>query len=131
MKITSHEGTRSLIWKLDELGSTGSAETTRTIPQDSAVVSAVSDSGQPTYVSDPSQEISAYMAETGDTEGTYKDGTQALMQLDADEVATVEYWLYLEGCDEQCVNAVQSRASEIQLGFAGTDVEEDEKGETS
>ena len=57
MKITSHEGTRSLIWKLDELGSTGSAETTRTIPQDSAVVSAVSDSGQPTYVSDPSQEI--------------------------------------------------------------------------
>lgn len=75
MKITSHEGTRSLIWKLDELGSTGSAETTRTIPQDSAVVSAVSDSGQPTYVSDPSQEISAYMAETGDTEGTYKDGT--------------------------------------------------------
>ena len=46
-------------------------------------------------------------------------------------MATVEYWLYLEGCDEQCVNAVQSRASEIQLGFAGTDVEEDEKGETS
>ena len=131
MKITSHEGTSTLIWKLDEMGSTSGAETVRTIPQDSAVVSAVSDSGQPTYVSDPSQEISAYMAEAGDTEGSYKDGTQALMQLDADEVATVEYWLYLEGCDEQCVNAVQSRASELQLAFAGIDVEENEKGETS
>lgn len=131
MKITSHEGTRTLIWKLDEMGSTSGAETVRTIPQDSAVVSAVSDSGQPTYVSDPSQEISSYMAEAGDTEGSYKDGTQALMQLDADEVATVEYWLYLEGCDEQCVNAVQSRASELQLAFAGIDVEENEKGETS
>lgn len=131
MKITSHEGTRSLIWKLDEMGSTGGAETRRTISQDSAVVSTISDSGQPTYVTDPSQEISAYMAEAGDTEGTYKDGSQALMQLDADEIATVEYWLYLEGCDDQCVNAVQSRASELQFAFVGTDVEEDTKGETS
>ena len=53
------------------------------------------------------------------------------MQLDADEIATVEYWLYLEGCDDQCVNAVQSRASELQFAFVGTDVEEDTKGETS
>ena len=131
MKITSHEGTSTFIWKLDELGNTSGAETTRTITQDSAVVSAVSDSGQPTYVTDSSQGISEYMAENGDTEGTYKDGSQSLMQLNEDEVATVEYWLYLEGCDEQCINAVQSRASEIQLGFAGVDAEESGKGETT
>lgn len=131
MKITSHEGTGTFIWKLDDLGNTGSAETTRTITQDSAVVSAVSDSGQPVYVADPSLGISEYMAETGDTEGTYKEGSQPLMQLNEDEVATVEYWLYLEGCDEQCINAVQSRASEIQLGFAGVDAEESGKGETT
>lgn len=131
MKITSHEGTGTFIWKLDDLGNTGSAETTRTITQDSAVVSAVSDSGQPVYVTDPSLGILEYMAETGDTEGTYKEGSQPLMQLNEDEVATVEYWLYLEGCDEQCINAVQSRASEIQLGFAGVDAEESGKGETT
>ena len=71
------------------------------------------------------------MAGNGDTEGTYKEGSQPLMQLNEDEVATVEYWLYLEGCDEQCINAVQSRASEIQLGFAGVDAEESGKGETT
>lgn len=43
------------------------------------------------------------MAEPGDTEDTYKDGSQMLVQLDADEVASVEYWLYLEGCDGNSV----------------------------
>lgn len=129
MKITSHEGTRTLIWKLDEMGATNGAESLQTIPGQSQVVGSISDSGQASYVQDPSQDISGYMAQNGDTEGTYKDGSQTLMQLNEDEVATVEYWLYLEGCDEQCVNAVQSRASELQLGFAGVDAEE--KGETS
>ena len=129
MKITSHEGTRNLIWKLDEMGTTNGAESLQTIPGQSQVVSSVSESGQASYAQDPSQEISAYMAQNGDTEGTYKDGDQSLMQLNEDEVATVEYWLYLEGCDEQCVNAVQSRVSELQLGFAGVDAEE--KGEAS
>lgn len=129
MKITSHEGTRNLIWKLDEMGTTNGAESLQTIPGQSQVVSSVSESGQASYVQDPSQEISGYMAQNGDTEGTYKDGNQSLMQLNEDEVATVEYWLYLEGCDEQCVNAVQSRVSELQLGFAGVDAEE--KGEAS
>ena len=51
---------------------------------------------------------------------------RCLVQLDADEVASVEYWLYLEGCDEQCSNPVQNRTSEIQLAFAGVDLEEGE-----
>lgn len=131
MKITSHEGTRSLIWKLDELGSTGGAETVRTVPRESAVVSSVADNGQATYADDPSQGILPYMVQTGETDGTYQDGEQFLMQLNADEIATVEYWLYLEGCDEQCVNAVQNRASELQLAFAGVDAEESGKGETA
>ena len=128
MKITSHEGSKTFIWKLDEMGSTGSAQSVQTISRSSAVVSSISDSGQATYADDPAQEISQYMAQTGDTEGTYQDGSQMLVQLEADEVATVEYWLYLEGCDEQCVNAVQNKASDIELAFAGVDVEESEKG---
>lgn len=116
---------RTFIWKLDEMGSTSGAQSVLTVPRSSTVVSSISN-GQASYVDDPAQEISAYMAEPGDTEDTYKDGSQMLVQLDADEVASVEYWLYLEGCDEQCSNPVQNRTSEIQLAFAGVDLEEGE-----
>ena len=102
------------------MGNTSSAETAQTISESSAVVSSISSNGQPTYVQDPAEPL-----------GTYKSGSKELMQLNADEVATVEYWLYLEGCDEQCVNAVQSRTSELQLAFTGVDTEESGKGETS
>ena len=129
MKITSHEGSRTFIWKLDEMGSTSGAQSTLTVPRASTVVSSVSDTGQATYAEDPAQDITAYMAENGDSENDYKDGSQMLAQLDKDEVASVEYWLYLEGCDEQCSNPVQNRDSEIQLAFAGVDLEGSEKGE--
>ena len=43
------------------------------------------------------------------------------MTLQAEEVATVEYWLYLEGCDDQCFNPVQNKASQLCLAFAGVD----------
>jgi len=66
------------------------------------------------------------MAENGEAENEYKDGGQILVQLNADEVASVEYWLYLEGCDEQCINAVQSRSSEIQFAFVGVDADGNE-----
>ena len=46
-------------------------------------------------------------------------GAKALMTLKAEEVATVEYWLYLEGCDPNCYNPVQSKDIALQLGFAG------------
>lgn len=129
MKITSHEGNKIFIWKLDDLGSTSGAQSTLTVPKASTVVSSVSDNGKPVYADDPAQEITAYMAESGDSEDVYKDGSQMLVQLDKDEIASVEYWLYLEGCDEQCSNPVQNRTSEIQLAFAGVDMEENEKGE--
>ena len=57
----------------------------------------------------------------GDT--TPRAGEQALCALQADEVASVEYWLYLEGCDTACVNAVQTRELSLQLGFAGVSAE--------
>ena len=129
MKITSHEGTSTFIWRLDEMGSTSGAQSVLTVPRSSTVVSSVSDNGQASYADDPAQDITAYMAENGEAENEYKDGGQILVQLNADEVASVEYWLYLEGCDEQCSNPVQNRDSEIQLAFAGVDLEESEKGE--
>ena len=122
MKITSHAGTVTYFWKLDDLGNTGGAESKQTTARSLAVVSSISGSGQPVYTDDPSQNLSRFFA--GQENGGYSAGSESVTELNADEVATVEYWLYLEGCDEQCINAVQSRSSEIQLAFVGVDTEE-------
>ena len=50
------------------------------------------------------------------------------MELNADEVAAVEYWLYLEGCDDNCSNPVQTRSSAFALAFAGVSAEAEKKG---
>ena len=121
MKITSKSGTETFFFKLDDLGSTGSATSVKTIPRSSAVVSSISGSGAANYVDDPAKKLGGYMAEKGEHDNEYNPGASKLVSLEADEVATVSYYLYLEGCDEQCSNAVQNKNSEIQLAFAGVD----------
>lgn len=119
MRITSSSGTQTLIFRLDDMGATGSAQSARTIASAGSVVASVAGSGEPVYTSDPSQGIGGYMAQTNGN--GYNPGSQKLMTLQAEEVATVEYWLYLEGCDDQCFNPVQNRASQLRLAFAGVD----------
>lgn len=99
MKLTSQSGTQTFIWKLDDLGGTASAQSVKTIAADQAVVAAIGSGGQPSYVKDPAQGIGAYMAKSTGGTDAFQAGSQKLVQLKADEVATVEYWLYLEGCD--------------------------------
>ena len=124
MKITSHTGTKTWIWKLDDLGSTSGAQSVRTISAANSVVSSISQSGQPSYTTDPAENIGDYMAEKGSSDGAYQAGNKIVVQMNADEIATVEYWLYLEGCDDQCSNPVQNRNTEIKLAFAGVDVQQ-------
>ena len=118
LKITNHDGSRTFVMRLDDLGDTGAAEAKATVPTSGTVVSGISGSGNASYVSDPSVNISDYMAQAAGND-EYTAGAEILLSLNADEVATVEYWLYLEGCDEQCVNQVQNIDSNIQLSFAG------------
>ncbi len=120
MRITSHAGTKTHIWKLDDLGNTGGAESKQTISESLSVVSSISQSGQPVYTADPAGELSAFFAE--EENGTYRAGTESVTELNDGEVAAAEYWIYLEGCDEQCINAVQSRTSDIQFAFVGVDI---------
>ena len=120
LRITSSSGTKTYVFRLDELGSTAGAQSRATIPASSSVVSSVSSGGQATYVSDPSTSISEYMTQKNSSD-KYDAGAAMLVSLETDEVASVEYWLYLEGCDEQCFNPVQNRASELSLAFAGVD----------
>ena len=119
MRITSSAGTQTLIFRLDDMGATGGARSARTIASAGSVVASIAGSGEPVYTSDPSQGIGGYMAQTNGN--AYNPGSQKLMTLQAEEVATVEYWLYLEGCDDQCINPVQNRASQLRLAFAGVD----------
>ena len=121
LKITSHTGEKTYIFRLDSLGTTGREQSKLTVPQAGTVVSTVSEDGQAVYVADPSLTIADYMAGSTAGKNEYDPGTSILVDLDKDEVATVEYWLYLEGCDEQCINPVQNKISDIRLAFAGVD----------
>ena len=121
LKITNHDGSRTFVMRLDDLGSTAAAQSNATVPTAGTVVSSISDGGNAVYVSDPSVNISDYIAQAAGND-EYNAGANELLSLNADEVATVEYWLYLEGCDEQCVNQVQDIDSDIRLAFAGVKI---------
>lgn len=125
MKITTAEGTEFLIFKLDDLGGAGNVNSAQTTERTGVVVSGIAENGIPVYENDPAAAIGSYMAQNAGSENEYKPGASMLMSLQADEVAAVEYWLYLEGCDEQCINEVQKIDSEVKLAFAGvaSDVE--------
>ena len=122
LKITNHDGSRTFVMRLDDLGSTAAAEAKTTVPAAGTVVSGISGSGAASYVSDPAVNVSDYMAQAAGND-EYTAGANELFSLDADEIASVEYWLYLEGCDEQCVNQVQNIDSDIRLAFAGVKAE--------
>ena len=128
MKITTEEGTETRIFRLDDLGNTGGAAATVTVTENGSVVSSVNGAGKASFVRDPSVDISDYMAvENGGEDESPEPGNQALCSLQEGEVASVEFWLYLEGCDENCINQVQQRESGLQFAFAGVPVEEGEE----
>lgn len=70
-------------------------------------------------LTDPSVRFEDYYAKV-DGE-VYSEGTRELCTIPVDSIADVEYWLYLEGCDVNCINAVQQKDVVLQLGFYGAD----------
>ena len=119
LKITSNSGSKTYIFNLDSLGTEG-AGSKKTVPTDNTVVSTVSNKGAATYVADPSESLSAYMAAS--VQGNdVTAGENFLVSLLVDEVATVEYWIYLEGCDANCINPAQDRDLDIMFAFAAVE----------
>ena len=107
-----------LIFRLDEFGDTAGAESENTVSEENAVVvSAIDNSGAPEYTDDPAADIGDYAIDN--------DNRTKLCTIPADQVAKVEYWLYLEGCDTECCNPLQTdgggngREIILKLGFAG------------
>ena len=122
--MTTQNGTYVHIFKLDSMGDTANAQERRTIEQPGAVVASVDADGKPNFISDPAADLSGYCARpTNDPEHALP-GEHMLCTLSADEVARVDYFLYLEGCDDNCINAVQGRMIALALGFTGVQATE-------
>lgn len=106
------------IFRLDALGDTANARSMVTVEQPGGVIAAVDDTGRPLFVPDPARDIADFFAAV-DAGGEVSPGAQSLCTIAADEVARVDYFVYLEGCDEHCINPVQGRDVALVLGFAG------------
>lgn len=119
LKITTQEGgEQTLIFKMDGFAGTGGAESIKTISEDNSVVQSISSGGEPSYTQDPAKLLEEYCAEPSGAD-EWSRGTTELCTLQADEIAPVEYWVYLEGCDEECSNPVRDTNSELNLAFVG------------
>ncbi|MBQ7566518.1 MAG: hypothetical protein IJT18_05300 [Oscillospiraceae bacterium] len=117
LRITVAGEASTYIFRLDEMGSTSGAVSRRTVPQSGTVVASIDSSGKPTYVSDPARSILPFFAPRSGEDVT--PGEAKLCTLQDGEIADVEYWLYLEGCDDQCIDAVQRRDVALQFAFSG------------
>ena len=115
--VESSSATQTYIFACDDLGSTAGATAQRTTAESGVVVSG---SSSWSYVADPALSVGSYtMDGSGDTPQA-RAGAQPLCTLGADEVAHVRYFVYMEGCDENCINEAQSRDISLQFAFAAT-----------
>lgn len=108
LKITVAGETRSYIFRLDNMEDITDAVRRETVEQADTVVKELQGGQTAVFAEDPS----GYLTD-------YATAESAICEIPADQVATVEYWLYLEGCDEHCNNAVMSREIGIRLAFTG------------
>lgn len=114
--ITTASGTQTHIFTCDDLGNTAGATNRRTTAQDGAVVAGAASGWS--YTADPARAISSYsMDGTGDTP-TARAGATPICTLAANEVASVRYVVYMEGCDANCIDEAQARDVVLQLAFA-------------
>ena len=113
LKITdAAQKSEVFLFKLDALADTIGAESKVTVDSDAeVVVGGINDDGTPNYEDDPAQQIDEYMLTAA--------APKKLCTIGANEIVQVDYWLYLEGCDEHCSNPVQSRDVTLTLGFEG------------
>jgi len=113
------DGERLYVLRLDGAGNSLGAESKETMGESNVVVSGVNSIGAPETTSDPSKNIKEYdVTVNGDT---YAKGEKSLCSIQDGEVISVEYFLYMEGCDENCINDSKDKNITMQLGFAGVE----------
>lgn len=120
LKVTVGDKQQSFILSLDSLRSSASVEANQTTTAANVVVAEIGEKGLPSYQTDPSVTIERYTARLQGNGSTLPEaGENPLCTLQYEEVAQIQYWLYLEGCDENCIEAVQNKDGILQLSFAG------------
>ena len=112
-------GAQTYIFACDDLGNTAGAAYVRTTAQDNVVVSG---SSSWSYVADPALSMDAYTMEGSESSPTVASGAQPLYTLAAGEVVRVRYFVYMEGCDGNCITQAQSKDVVLQLAFAAAQV---------
>lgn len=107
IKVSKNGGAaETKIFKLDAMGDTSTASAHQTVNTSGTVISSIDSEGKANLVSDPAESI-----------GSYLRGETPVINMDDGDVAEVEYWVYLEGCDDNCYNPVQQKAISLQFGF--------------
>lgn len=101
----------SYIFRLDDMADTSSATKRLTVEKAGSVYGAAG------LVSDPALSLSGYFA--GGTLDAPAAGSSRLLHIAMGYVVSVEYFLWLEGCDENCFNDVQSKELSLSFGFVG------------
>ena len=112
LKITGADNKPAVfLFKLDSLGSTDGAQQRQTVQTENAVIAGIDAGGAASFVTDPARSLTDYRQDAANA--------KKLLSLASEEIAQVEYWLYLEGCDDACFNPVQSQNLSLQLAFSG------------
>ncbi len=131
-RIQSREGIQTHIYKADYFRSTRD-ETGLQMVQDTTiggnVVAGLTAEGLPVYLIDPAVEVTDYLAAWTPEQTGFQPGFHTFCHVAQDEIATVEYFIYVEGCDVHCVNELQAQGLEVQFGFAGVPIKTDSGGE--
>jgi len=114
---TKTDGEKTIILKLDDFIGSGGAESKSTMNDENVVIESVDGSGQGNTANDPSELVSDYAAVV--TGNTLLQGERSLCKLQDEEVGCIEYRLYMEGCDENCINESQEKEIDLKFAFAG------------
>ncbi|MGN1334396.1 MAG: hypothetical protein ACI4U1_04695 [Anaerovoracaceae bacterium] len=123
IRFTTSDGAHTYIFALDDMGGTEDAQSVLTTPEAQKVVSQINGDESAVYVDDPARMLSDFCAALPEDNSRYPlPGNASLGTLQENEVAKLEYWLYLEGCDENCLNEVQDQEIGLWLSFAGVTI---------
>ena len=118
--VTTNSGSKTYIFKADDLADTSGASAKATVPTAGTVVASLNGTGA-NYVADPALRMGDYFCTTHGEE--VSPGKTVLCTLEREEVATVEFFYYIEGCDENRYNPAQNRQTALKLAFGGVDTD--------
>lgn len=97
LKITQDDGTVTRwVFTLDYFRGEEETQHRDTVEQVNSVIAGIDSSGSPRFVDDPARPIEEFFLE--------EPNHQKLLSMQFGQIAQVDFFLYLEGCDDACFN---------------------------